>query len=555
MDGNLIVAPLTEALFYLETGLNYLHDMKNRLAIYLIKPEFTTVDDIADVRTPPIPIGEIGDFLFKESHPYRPDWAERFFGAELGADIPLITSSASGLFIVPVQVGGTTVRFALAFGMGRHLLKEGVYEDRFGLKVVLNSIEPENWRSIEKTSLGSVPKHSREQMSRDVASTDFGIDIEQDLVSTITARSKDELLGKTITGKDSLSVSVEVAAGNVREFLSHCHERFESEDYKRDFDWIDQIKDIRDGALETRLNGKLIEKIKAEEFEKIWMAVPETIDWADTKGFRYLRPRRAELRDDISIEAFVEALGERDVDLPALKAKSIYRISVSTDDVADSWSAYRCLYAEIEESGKLYLLNNGKWYEIAPDFTTLINDHFAAVPRSELAMPQCESNDEETYNKVAAVAMTNCTCLDRKNVQHGGGHNKVEFCDLITSDRKLIHVKRYGGSSVLSHLFNQGTHASELFVSDGDFRRKVNEILPDGLKLPNPQANIKASDYEIVYAIVSKSPKDLDIPFFSKVSLRNACRRLSSFGYGVSIKKVQKVSPAVEQGAAEEARS
>jgi uncharacterized protein (TIGR04141 family) len=49
-----------------------------------------------------------------------------------------------------------------------------------------------------------------------------------------------------------------------------------------------------------------------------------------------------------------------------------------------------------------------------------------------------------------------------------------------------------------------------------------------------------AAEYEIVFAVISKSAGELDIPFFSKVSLRNARRRLGSFGYRVTKKKIQK---------------
>jgi uncharacterized protein (TIGR04141 family) len=93
-------------------------------------------------------------------------------------------------------------------------------------------------------------------------------------------------------------------------------------------------------------------------------------------------------------------------------------------------------------------------------------------------------------------------------------------------------------TSVLSHLFAQGLVSGELFAGDAEFRKKLNDELPDSHKLidaalrPNPQ------DYEIVYAVISESPGRLDIPFFSKVNLRNARRRLRTFGYQVSVKKV-----------------
>jgi uncharacterized protein (TIGR04141 family) len=84
----------------------------------------------------------------------------------------------------------------------------GVIEERFGLKVVLNLVSPDSFRNITKTTLGSVPKHSQEQMTRDVTASEFGIDVEQDLIGSVTGKSKDPQLGKVITGKDSLNCTV-----------------------------------------------------------------------------------------------------------------------------------------------------------------------------------------------------------------------------------------------------------------------------------------------------------------------------------------------------------
>ena len=52
--------------------------------------------------------------------------------------------------------------------------------------------------------------------------------------------------------------------------------------------------------------------------------------------------------------------------------------------------------------------------------------------------------------------------MDCKKIHNGGGHSQLEFCDLFSSGRDLIHVKRYGRSSApLSHLFAQGLDDAE----------------------------------------------------------------------------------------------
>ena len=243
-----------------------------------------------------------------------------FFGTTFHERVNIFAASASALLVVPIQHDQRTVIFAIAFGTGRFLLKDGVIEERFGLKVALNSVDA-MLRSIDKTNLGSVPKHSREQMSRDVGVGEFGIDIEQDLVSAVTARSRDPTFGKIITGRDSLSVSVPVDVSGIGPFLAHCVDRYRSADYKAAFDWIDQIAEVRDRTREDSLNTALIAKLQQEDFDKLWMAVPEVIAWEDVAGFRYRRKKRADLHDDLHLVDFLEslALGTDSVTIDDLK--------------------------------------------------------------------------------------------------------------------------------------------------------------------------------------------------------------------------------------------
>jgi uncharacterized protein (TIGR04141 family) len=513
----------------------------NKLSIYLIRPEFQRSEDVLECTELPIQIPGVGEFYFERSHPNPPSWLSDFFGNSLTGNLNILFSSARGILLVPLRQGTDQQFVAVSFGVGRHLLKESVYEERFGLKVVLNSVDPTSFRSIAKTSLGSVPKHSQEQMSKNVTPAEFGIDIEQDLVGSVTGFSRDSRLGKLITGKDALNVSVKIDVATIVDFLSHCVERYRSDDYKQNFDWIDQISDVRDTRKEQSLNEELINRLNSGNFDKIWMAVPEVIDWSDVKGFRYGKPKRGDLHDDLEVPAFITTLNGVPITLEILKGQNVFLIGASSDDVASKWSTYRCLYAELPVAGELFVLNNGKWYSIASGFQSQVQSDFASMAASSLALPDCTVNDEGVYNLQASQALAGSCCMDCQTISYGGGHSKIEFCDLLTSDKKMVHVKRYGGSSVLSHLFAQGVVSGELFVSDADFRQKLNAKLPNAHKFPDPSLRPMANQYEIVYAIISESGNPLDIPFFSKVSLRNSKRRLTSFGYNVALQKILKV--------------
>ena len=128
--------------------------------------------------------------------------------------------------------------------------------------------------------------------------------------------------------------------------------------------------------------------------------------------------------------------------------------------------------------------------------------------------------------------------MDGKNISYGGGASRIEFCDLYTRSRVMIHVKRYGASSVLSHLFAQGLVSATLFLQDSDFRKAVNRRLPESHRLARPERRPTVQNYEVAFAIVSKSAGELQLPFFSKVNLRNAYQTLTGLGYDVTLTKI-----------------
>jgi len=532
----------------------------NKLSIYLIKDSYSdhgsilknydklTKEEIKDGTE------TIGTLYFGDSRLFEPLWIKDFFGSSFennkeqnaqdeNRKLKLFNASSKAVLIIEHQ----NKIFAIPFGYGWNLFNHGVWEERFGLKTTLNAVDANNLRRIDKKNMSSIPKDTSEQLSREGIAADFGIDIEQDLIQSITGKSKDETFGKNITGKDALSVSVKVDLAGIKEFLESCHKKYLSDDYKKDFGWIDQIAEVKDLTLTETLNGKLIENIKNNQVEKTWMAVPELVDWADVSGFSYKNNTRDTSRqDDIRLPDFLDSLSEddkNDLSVEILKRKKIFCFSAQNDQIKHQWSAYNCLYCETNDDSneKTYLLSNGKWYEVEKDFSKQVDTDYQELRNqiSSFVLPAYQHKNENDYNEKIAQNDNQFCCMDRKNISHGGGYSKIEFCDLLTKDKKLIHVKHYGGSSVLSHLFSQGVVSGELFIADKDFRQKVNEKLSNSHKIDNVANRPNASDYEVIFAIISSSEKDLEIPFFSKVSLRNAKRRLETYGYKVALQKIK----------------
>ncbi|MCK5242190.1 TIGR04141 family sporadically distributed protein [bacterium] len=531
----------------------------NKLTIYLIKESYTKPEDILGKYTElteediKYKTNTIGTLYYGDSQYFEPAWIEDFFNDSFNnkkyENVPkskLFSATSKAVLLVKQQ--GRI--FAIPFGYGWTLLNHGVWEERFGLKTALNIVDADSLRRIDKKNMSSVPKDTSEQLSRGGVAADFGIDIEQDLVQSITGKTIDETFGKNITGKDALSVSVKVDLTNIKDFLETCYQTYLKTDYKKDFGWIDQIADIKDPKLIETLDGQLIENIKNNQEGKTWMAVPELVKWEEVSGFSYKNSARPKTQyDDINLSAFINSLSDASEDdknklsIEILKKKKIYCFDSQNDSLKHQWSAYNCMYCEINDrtKEKTYLLSNGKWYEVEKSFTKSVDKEYQALRNQAISidLPSYQHGNENDYNIKIAQKDKQFCCMDRKNISHGGGYSKIEFCDLFAKNKKMIHVKHYGGSSVLSHLFNQGIVSGELFIRDEDFRKKVSAKLSKAHRIFDIENKPKASDYEVVFAVISSVENDLEIPFFSKVALKNAKQKLETYGYKVSLQKIK----------------
>jgi len=511
------------------------------LSIFLAKDGIASIEDLLDDSRDPlrtsIEVGSISGTLFTTStDPHPPRWASFFKDAVDTSPLLLQTASASALLVLPVK----DRLFAITFGYGRHLLNPLAIEARFGLRTTLNSVPIDGIRSIDKKAFEGISTHTREQASKDTEIGDFGLDVERDILRAIVGTPSDASLGTRLAGMDGLTATCKVTLDSLPELLARYLAKNTEETYKKRFGWIDKIIEVRDKQLRARLDDELLRLLRAGGEPRPWLAVPDLISWSDVAGFRYSKAKSADTFPDLHLNDY---LANRDVDqitTDNLRTHRAYAMSATTDNDFDRWPVYRCLYAEVEISGATYLLNNGEWYQVNKDFVTSVNDSVRAIGTTDLALIDCNKGEKEPdYNRRLAASIVGGYCMDQKLIYYGGGKSSVEFCDVYSPDRKLIHVKRYGGSSVLSHLFSQGVVSATAFVRDEAFRKEVNKLLPSKLKLKNTKKRPNAAEYEIAYMVTSRSPRPLWLPFFSRLSLRNAQMQLASFDYKVTFSKIQ----------------
>jgi len=471
---------------------------------------------------------------FKQNPSHLPAWT-RFFESRLGNQLNnLFNTGASAVFIAPK---GNRI-FAITFGYGKSLLLPDCYEENFGLRVVLNSVDANKLRSVDAQSLDAVPVHRRSQASVASNISDFGINIEQDLIYAATGQPKNVDFGKQITGKDVLKITTSATLDSLPELLEKLYAAFQSDHYKQNFSWIDNLREVRDPGVVSKLDTILSQKISQRDFTRTWLAIPDVIDWSDFGGFKYQKPKKGELLDDIDWPSYLESIDQStEADTTTFRKQYVLRIAESSGQDVDHWSVYRCIYCEVEHDGRTFALNNGKWYRVDKDFLESINRVVDNIPVSELELPVYSDKSEGDYNeRVYESDKDYFALMDKKMIRHGGGRSQIEFCDLYTLDKQFVHVKRYGGSSVLSHLFAQGLVSAQLFFSDEDFREKANAFLPGSHQMKDTISKPDANAFKLVYGIASNATNGkLELPLFSKINLKNCYSRLQLLQLHASI--------------------
>ncbi len=478
---------------------------------------------------------ENASLYFESSYQKLPRWNSFFPGVDLNN---LFSASASAVLLLKVDER----MFAVPFGpAGRHYLKLGAYESRFGLRTVLNSVKEGSLRSIDTSTLESDGLQTRAQSTHPASTEDFGVDIARDLVRNVTGETIESLgLSKTISGKDAVHFGMKGTVNDLPAQLELLLEQSYKTDYQIEFPWVDNLKEINDVEQTQRLEAMLVAKLNdSNQPGKVWMTVPEILEWEDHGGFKYQTGKKAQLLADIYINNYKDHIGNEDITVESLKKHRVYRFSSDNEYAKNSWRVFDCLYFEIHQNNTMSFLTNGKWYQVKDDIAATTNQQIATIPRgiNSITLPPYTAahKDERAYN-VELAAVNKGLLLDADPVMIVG-RSKFEVCDVYLASKFFIHNKMYSSSSTLSHLFNQGYVSADLFMDEA-VRQKVNEKFTGSYHIPDtsivPNANSQ-EEYTVAYGIITAKPESFDLPFFSKISLVHVARSLRNMGFGVRL--------------------
>jgi uncharacterized protein (TIGR04141 family) len=504
-------------------------------------------------------------FIFRDQ-PEMPEWAEYIAAiATRRLDIP--NREAVGAILLVRPNVRHRIIYAVTWGTGRFHLRSDRLERDWGLRCALNLMsgdkagdrgwDPARVRALRSKRVSQNTFISEIQSSRKTTIDLFPFEADIDQLRRVTGAPIDSTrFGRTISGGVSIHIKRPDFVPNLLPLCRDIERVHNSTDYRRHFEWIDNVSPVTDQAKNTQVYDRIVAALQGNQLRNLNLSPPNVVKWDDVSRFAFQWGRVLEEIDEPSIESFRQFLVTHNfietLSAPALReGPKVHALDDSRAKI-QSWSVNRCLSGEFTIGGDAYVLDEGALLNVARDYLRKLNRFTNTIDNPRQTFPTVEQTEEEdSYNSRLSQRLHHAILLDRKTVRRHQG-TSIEICDVATRDRQLIHVKRGTSSSSLSHLFAQGVVSGELLHMDSNFRREVSRLLSgranrevtgSGSARMQDFAwlyddNFEPHSCEVVYVIMTKKPRNInrdELPFFSKINLRMRCNELRRMGYRYSL--------------------
>ena len=534
---------------------------RKTLTLYLAKPDVQDFEDILtekalerlrDLRTQIVDAPEFADggrlFVFA-SAAFTPSWL-----TELGRHFALadnvITSSASA--ILAFWVEGRL--FVSTFAAGWMSVNEDNIEGEFGLRVALNGLNDDKLRRLERANLGDAMRGvSLSPFQRDFES--FGLDDALDLVRKISGVANNESSADVLTGAKSVKLSGEFDVSDLPALADECMAAFESVAYRdTSFRVLDLVSPVADRRLSNTLDVEVCDRIRNNtgEFE---LGLPDNQE-VQTVGYKFVGPNKRGYYADLLLEHYISVLGDRLADLDPETIRRHQILSVHDEPgLSQKWSIRMALVGSLEHEGILYAINEGEWYNLNEAFKESIDRTFREYRSEWTDQPvrmvklldedgNAKFQSEASYN-LDVAGQKGWLCLDTRLISVAGvQRSEFEVCDLLDIENKrLVHVKKSSRkSSVLSHFFKQGSNSAQQMAKFGGAWDALGQLVEAEFGQEQADAlRAAVADVErpwtvdFIIADSTRMDGQFNIPFFSKITMRDEFSNLRAMGYQVRL--------------------
>jgi uncharacterized protein (TIGR04141 family) len=546
------------------------------LRFYLVSQGQLQPLDVADYEI--VEAAGHGDLIFALSR--RPSGApawQRFLWDELNLG-PLTAGSESLGAIVFCAIGeetsaGERLRWiAWTFGSGSRSLLRAAQDPRFGLMVVLNLLTEQaaaeqtdapvshakgpRMRELRYRSPAPYVQQTGHRAARDIPVDGFRIDRSTDLVAAVGSTGAVPVLAtSTLLGGRSLRFRTQV--GRLEDLTALAEialAQSKLRRYREEFTWIDNITPVEDEATIQQLRAHLAETLATDPNPASIDAIlpDDLLDVGDDRSISTIafpRERGATHGRPTLTTAMLAAVVGKVVD-PEERNRMLDTELRFFDDAGQKIgqaSILECLSAEFRIGDAHYVAYDGDFYIADNDYVKRIDHEIAQIPTSQLNFPSYHAETEPLYNaKVGRELPAEFINLDRALIKIPG-ETTFEACDLLAATGALVHVKRKGRSSTLSHLFLQAANSCELLRRSPEARRQFHKLIAERSSSPQVLARVQSvlataensrDELEIVFAFLGdwKDRTITSLPLFSRISLVNESRRVRNLGYRVTVK-------------------
>ncbi|WP_296102635.1 DUF6119 family protein [uncultured Agrobacterium sp.] len=487
-----------------------------------------------------------------------PKWTE--FVENYFPEVEDIENTLNGV-ILYIKYKGR--HFVVPFGTGAFGINDQMVEADFGLMVTVNEIEESSLRFIDSNNPSAGMK-SRFQADRLSAMTMFDIDTALTFIKRLGGKSEGNL-GKSLSGSSGFKFSGPDDLSLLPTILDTVLLQYEAEAYKtKGLEFIRSMKPIKKPKLVRTLDGLMLDNILGDSPDFL-LCSPDIVEWDQFGVFSYKGLRSKKTYEELNIEDYIDQLktafddlnDQRELILKNIKNNHTVKVIDAASDVPKKmWKVYRCLQGSVEHDGMLYTLDDGKWFNVADQFRTAIQETFTSVRSgvNDGELPAAKIIEQEEagkvkkglepegeYNQRVALDL-GLIYLDKETGSAPGiANQRNELCDLLIPGEtpRLLHVKKGSRTSgPLHHLFRQGATASRM-LRDPKFLESISVKLnatnreKDALSV----SNLGKGTNTIEFRIIDKPRKngDFDIPFFAKVALHYAVREIHVSGANVAL--------------------
>ncbi len=461
-----------------------------------------------------------------------------------------------GLFLYKIIIDNEDNYFAMTFGLGgdKNINKNKIIPD-FGIKVAMNICNPDEIKSVQTSQHEAISIQSEKQILSGAGLSVFNIDYNDEFFKRIIGKTKEQYnYISSVTGGEKIQLKFNkdkpLTWDSIKEITIELNTLYNSESYKNtEFKSFDNWSFEKDEEKIKELNKKLVEEINNNKFDKISLCVPEFID-INKINFKYEEAENNN-HEELNLIEYINTLRSNKVFISTLQNKNIYIYDKETEVTYPKWKVFQCIVAEIlDKDDVCYILYNGLWRRISTDFKQIVNNYLNnhnikfdenilvdELPNNiNIYDTTLKQDREEIFNKKSAKNNDKLFLFDKSKIDIA--NEKIyEICDILTTNKELIHVKKYKtGAASLSHLFTQAKLYSEAIIINTDTRKTMVEFIEkesnniesvnygknkDAFKRILPLTNrLHESDYTVVLCILTKENIQLtDLPFMTQYEI------------------------------------